>query len=107
MFDHVVGNGCPLDDLLQRGIISSKWVETYLELLAEAKQTWVNQAHWPRELVTSIHMASWVLDSRYRAWLNGDEDRRNSETEELLSVVTSKSHFFLNTPALEKGSIGA
>jgi hypothetical protein len=106
MFDHVIGDGCPLDDLLQRGTISSKWVDTYLELLAEAKQTWVSRAHWPRELVAAIHIASWVLDSRYRAWLAGDEGRRNSKTEELLSSVTSNSHIFLDAPALERGRLG-
>jgi hypothetical protein len=106
IFDHVIGNGCPLDDLLQKGTISPKWVDTYLELLAEAKQTWLNQAHWPRELVAAIHMVSWVLDSRYRAWLAGDEGRCNSKTEELLSAVTSKSHIFLDTPALERGRLG-
>jgi hypothetical protein len=93
MFDHVVGEGCPLDDLLQRGTISSKWVDTYLELLAEAKQTWVSQPHWPRQLVAAIFMASWILDSRYRGWLAGHKDRPNSKTEELLSAVTSQSHF--------------
>ncbi len=107
IFDHVVGQGCPLDDLLQKGTMSENWVNNYLELLAEAKRTWGTQAHWPRQLVAAIHMSSWVLDSRYQGWLAGDESRRNAKTEELLSAVTSQSHFFLNAPALERGQLGA
>jgi hypothetical protein len=107
MFDHVVGEGCPLDDLLKNGTIPIKWVDAYLELLVEARQTWVSQTHWPRQLVAAIHMASWILDSRYRAWLAGAEGRRNSTTEELISAVTSHSHLFLNSPVMDRGRLGA
>ena len=106
IFDHVVGSHCPLEDLLQKGILSSEWAARYLELLAEAKDKWLGEAHWPRELVAAVHMSSLVLDSRYRGWSGLDKSQRNLKTEELLAAITSKSHFFLNAPVLERGRLG-
>jgi hypothetical protein len=106
MFEHVVGASCPLDDLLQRGTISPEWVNTYSALLSEAKQTWVHQEHWPRQLVSAVHLVTWILDNRYNAWSKSEQDRRNSRTEELLNKVRSESHFFLDAPAIERGHFG-
>jgi hypothetical protein len=107
MFEHVIGSGCPLDDLLQKGILSSEWAEVYLELLKETKQTWEHQACWPRQLVAAIHMASWILDSRYRAWSALGGGKHNPKTEELLATMTAQSHFLLNAPVLERGRLGS
>ena len=106
IFEHVVGERCPLDDLLQKGTLSADWAADYLELLAEAKQVWLHQAQWPRELVVAVHMASWILDSRYRAWCGSEQGKRNPKTEDLLSAITAQSHYFLNAPALERGHLG-
>ena len=106
LFEHVIGKDCPLNDLLQKGTLSSDWATTYLELLTEAKQTCLHQTHWPRQLVAAIHMASWILDSRYRAWSGSEQGKRNSKTEDLLATMISQSHFFLNAPALERGLLG-
>jgi hypothetical protein len=107
MFEHVFGEGCPFDDLLNKGTISLEWVNTYLELLKEAKQTWMHQAHWPRQLVTAVHMATWILHNRYSAWSNLEQGKRNSTTEELLNKLRSQSHMFLDAPAIERGRLGA
>ena len=106
LFEHVIGKHCPLDDLLHKGTLSPDWVTTYLELLTQAKQTWLHQTRWPRQLVAAVHTASWILDSRYRAWRGSEQGKRNPKTEDLLATVTSQSHFFLNAPALERGRLG-
>ena len=106
LIEHVIGKDCPLDDLLQNGTLSPDWATTCLELLTEAKQTWLHQTRWPRQLVAAIHMASWILDNRYRAWCGSGQRKRNQKTEDLLATITSQSHFFLNAPALERGHCG-
>jgi hypothetical protein len=103
IFEHIVGKRCPLDDLLQKGTISSQWVDTYLELLREAKQAWMHQALWPRQLVAAVHMVTWILDSRYKAWSGSEQGKRNTKTEELLDTLRSQSHLFLDAPAIERG----
>ncbi len=98
LFNHVIREGCPMNTLVNTGVLAEEWVNTYLALLKEAEQKWRQQPSWPRELVTAIHTASWYLHIRYQSWsANG---ARNKTTERLLGKVRTPSESFLLSPVV-------
>ncbi len=94
LYRHCIAEGSPSLSLLENGEFPAGWVEQYLELLEEAKQLWLQEELWPQKLVAAIHVTSFYLDSRYKAWCNFN-NKSKPETEELFPKIRVQSEFFL------------
>ena len=99
VYEHVVGKGSPMQLLLDTGVLSHEWADTYLALLREADEKWKHQPSWPPLLVAAIHVASFYLNLRYSAW-TGFEKKRNEATETLLGHIRTRSETFLLSPII-------
>jgi hypothetical protein len=102
LYDHVLGKGLPHQELLQNGILSDDWTETYLRLLNEAVQKYEGQDSLPRDIVAPVHCASWYLNIRYDAWRGFEGGRRNEQTERNLGRLRTPSEYLLLSGFVDK-----
>ena len=94
LFDHVLGEGSPLPELLSGGKLSAEWIKRYQELLKQADQTWREHDHAPLELLSALRAASWHLGIRYFSHRNFDPNR-NEATERQLAEIQAASEALL------------
>lgn len=94
---HINGEDSPRRTLLHTGAFSEGWVETYFELLEEAKVRWRDEPLWPRELVAAVHVASLYFPLDYQTWCQ-HPGPRNEQTERDLGRIRTRSETFLLTP---------
>ena len=92
--DHVFGAGAPCGSLLDKGEFPTGWAIEYLRLLSIAQEEWAKEPAWPKELVASVHFASWYLNLRYEVW-RSNTGRQNPQTEKDLASLRSPSEIFL------------
>jgi len=97
MLKHINGEDSPRRTLLNTGAFSERWVETYFELLEEAKLRWRDEQLWPRELVAAVHVASLYFPLDYQTWCQ-HPGPRNEQTERDLALIRTRSETFLLTP---------
>ena len=102
IYEHVFGAAHPGVILLDTGVLSTEWTETYLELLKEAVQKCEGQDCLPREIVAAVHFASWYLNIRYDAWRTFQNGKRNDETDTNLARIRTPSECLLLSSVVEK-----
>ncbi len=95
LYEHVFGEREPTVALLNTGVLSDEWTDTYLRLLKEASQAHEGQSYLPREIVAAVHFASWYLNIRYNAWRAFHHKRIKLKTEENLARVRTPSEQLL------------
>lgn len=97
ILQHINGEDSPRGTLVNTGAFSERWVETYFELLEEAKIKWRDEPLWPRELVAAVHVASLYFPLDYEVWRQF-KGRCNERTEHDLARIRTRSEKFLLTP---------
>ena len=102
IYEHVLGEGHPGLTLLETGVLSTEWTDTYLQLLKESVQKCEGQDSLPREIVTAVHFASWYLNIRYNAWRSFGKPKRNEQTETNLARIRTPSECLLLSSVSEK-----
>ena len=90
----VFADGGPTPTLVNEGRLPDGWATSYLNLLSEAARDWGEETMWPRELVASVHFASWYLNLRYDVWC-AISSQRNERTEQELAALRAPSEIFL------------
>jgi len=94
IFEHCLGKGNPSTELLERGSFPPNWVSRYASLVEKATHVWVDRPEWPREVVASLHFASFYLEIRYEAWRRAVA-QDNAVTRRGLGQVRRCSEVFL------------
>ena len=102
LYEHVLGSGSPIQLLLDQGVLSDEWTETYLQLLKEADQKFKGQDSLPRDLVAAVHCASWYLNLRYDSWRGFHDGQKNHKTERNLGKLRTPSEYLLLSAVVEK-----
>jgi hypothetical protein len=95
LHEHVLSAGSPHSALLNKGILTNDWTDTYLQLLQEAGQKCGGQPCLPRKIVAAVHFALWYLNIRYDAWRGFSGGQRYEQTERNLGRLGTPSEFFL------------
>ena len=104
LYEHVLGAGEPSSKLLNTGVLTTEWTNTYLQLLDEAVQKCAGRQCLPRDVVTAVHFASWYLNIRYDAWRHFNNGRRIELTERELARLRPPSEHLLLSAMVEKAS---
>jgi len=102
LYEHVLGKGQPSKVILNTGILSTEWTDTYLQLLKESVQKCEGQDSLPRDIVAAVHFASWYLNIRYDAWPAFEKGRRNEQTERNLGRLRTPSEYLLLSAHVER-----
>jgi hypothetical protein len=102
LYEHVFGEREPTVALLNTGMLSDEWTDTYLRLLKETAQTFEGQPSLPREIVAAVHFASWYLNIRYDAWRGFNNGERNQKTEHNLGRLRTPSELLLLSAYAER-----
>src|SRR5689334_13573309 len=102
LYEHVLGEGQHSNVLLNTGVLSTEWTDTYLRLLKEAAQKFERQVSLPRDIVAAVHFASWYLNIRYDAWRAFEKGRRNEQTEHNLGRLRTPSEYLLLSAFVER-----
>lgn len=102
IYEHVLGQGQPSAVLLNTGVLSNEWTDTYLQLLKEVVQKYEGQDSLPRNVVAAVHFASWYLNIRYDAWCKFNKGRQNEQTDHNLARLRTPSEFLLLSAVVDK-----
>lgn len=89
-----VFDGDVSSSLLEHGSFPPNWVSRYVALLERASNVFRDQPSWPRELVGTVHFASFYLEGRYDLWRR-TSGRANERTEAMLREIRGPSEIFL------------
>jgi len=94
IFEHCLGKGSPSTELLERGSFPPNWVTRYISLVERATKVWGDKKEWPREVVGSLHFASFYLEIRFDAWRRAS-GKDNPNTRRGLGEIRRCSEVFL------------
>jgi hypothetical protein len=103
LYEHVLGEGQQHNVLLNTGVLTTEWTDTYLQLLKEAVEKCQGRDFLPRDIVAAVHFASWYLNIRYDAWRAFENGRRNEATEHNLGRLRTPSEYLLLSAHVERG----
>jgi hypothetical protein len=106
IYEHVFGAAHPGTVLLNTGVLSTEWTDTYLMLLKEAVQTFEGQDSLPRKIVAAVHFASWYLNIRYKAWQDFEKGKHNHQTDANLARIRTPSEYFLLSAVVRSPHFG-
>jgi hypothetical protein len=104
IFEHCLGKGNPTIELVERGSFPPNWVSHYVSLVEKATNVWGSRGDWPKELVASLHFASFYLEIRFDAWRKAS-GRDNPSTRQGLGEIRRCSEMFLLSPLKNEKSV--
>ena len=96
IFEHCLGKGNPSGELVVTGSFPANWVSRYVSLVEKATNVWSDREAWPKEVVASLHFASFYLEIRFDAWRKGC-GRDNPDTRRGLGEIRRCSDIFVES----------